>query len=87
MGYSFPPDVQELIEESMALGVYASEDDLLREALRALDEQRRITIEEEPEVIEGVRRGLEEMKQGLGRPFEEFDAEFRAKRKIPNRDE
>ena len=33
MPYSFPPDLNALVEEFMASGKYASEDDLLRSAL------------------------------------------------------
>jgi Arc/MetJ-type ribon-helix-helix transcriptional regulator len=36
MPYSFPPEVQRLVETRMASGKYASEDELLRDALEAL---------------------------------------------------
>jgi putative addiction module CopG family antidote len=41
MPYPFPPDLQTLVGKQMASGNYASEDELLRIALRALadDEQ------------------------------------------------
>ncbi len=39
MGYPFPADIQERMGERMASGQYRSEDDLLRAALRALDEE------------------------------------------------
>ncbi len=83
MAYQFPPDVAKLVEEQMAVGAYRSQDDLLRDALRALDEQRHIVIDDDAETLAGIRRGLDEMKQGVGRPFEEFDAELRGKYKIP----
>ena len=83
MSYQFPSDVQKLIQEQMCAGNYRSEDDLLRDALRALGEQRQSIIDEDPVVIEGIRRGLADMEAGRGRPFEEFDAEFRAKHNIP----
>ena len=35
------------------------------------------------EAIEGIRRGLEQMEAGLGRPAEEFFAELRQKYNIP----
>lgn len=38
MNYSFPPDVQQLIAQRMALGCYVNEDDVLRDALRVLQE-------------------------------------------------
>lgn len=37
--YSFPPDLQQLIDARLATGSYHSEDELLRDALRALAEE------------------------------------------------
>jgi Arc/MetJ-type ribon-helix-helix transcriptional regulator len=82
MSYQFPPDVEKLVREQMAIGAYQSEDDLLRDALRALEQDRQI-VYDDPETIAGIQRGLDEMRQGLGRPVEEFQAELRAKYKIP----
>ena len=39
MAYSFPKDLQDLVGERMRTGKYGSEEDLLRDALRALSEQ------------------------------------------------
>jgi Arc/MetJ-type ribon-helix-helix transcriptional regulator len=84
MSYAFPPDLQTLFQEQMSAGNYQSADDLLRDALKALSEQRQILIEEEdPVTIEGIRRGLADMEAGRGRPLEEFEAEFRAKWNMP----
>lgn len=82
MAYQFPPDVEQLAKNLMATGNYQSEDDLLRDALTTLQESLHLIDEEDPVVVEGIRRGLGEMKQGLGRPYEEFDREFRAKHNI-----
>ena len=38
MAYSFPSELQHLVNQQMATGHYNSEDDLLREALLALEE-------------------------------------------------
>jgi putative addiction module CopG family antidote len=56
MPYSFPPDLQALVGEQMASGKYASEDELLRSALRAL-------VEEEQD-LEAVRQSLAEWRAG-----------------------
>ena len=40
MRYDFPPDIQELVGARLASGKYASEDDVLREALRVLSEEQ-----------------------------------------------
>jgi Arc/MetJ-type ribon-helix-helix transcriptional regulator len=74
MAYQFPPDVEKLVKEQMVLGSYRSEDELLRDALRALEEQRQMVVYDDPEVLAGIGRGLDEMNRGLGRPFEELDA-------------
>jgi Arc/MetJ-type ribon-helix-helix transcriptional regulator len=83
MAYQFPPDVEELVKKQMVSGAYSSEDDLLRDALRALNEQKGSVTEEDPEVVEGIRRGLEDMKAGRSQPLAQFDAEFRTRHNIP----
>lgn len=37
------------------------------------------------QAIEGVRKGLESMKRGEGRPIEEFDSRMRKKHGLPRR--
>ena len=84
MAYPFPPAVEKLVQQHMTSGGYASEDELLLDALQALDQQRQMSVYDEAEVATGIARGLSEMQRGLGRPFEEFDAEFRAQTDSPN---
>ncbi|MGD9720400.1 MAG: type II toxin-antitoxin system ParD family antitoxin [Pirellulales bacterium] len=83
MSYAFPSDVQQLIHQQMSRGHYRSEDDLLRDALRALAQQQS-AVEPDPIAVEGIRRGLADVEAGRGRPLVEFDAEFRAKHNIPS---
>jgi hypothetical protein len=45
--------------------------------------QRLLDIAAKADAREGIRQGLAELKQGLGRDAEEFFAEFRAKHGIP----
>jgi PHD/YefM family antitoxin component YafN of YafNO toxin-antitoxin module len=45
--------------------------------------QALLDAKERMETIEGVRRGLESMKAGRGRPAEEFFKEFFAENNIP----
>jgi Arc/MetJ-type ribon-helix-helix transcriptional regulator len=60
MSYPFPQDLQEIIAAKMSTGRYASEDDLLREAVRALgdDEANWQAIEEGLADYEAGDRGL-----------------------------
>ncbi len=71
MAYAFPPDVQQLIREADAIGNYASEDDLLRDALAALIRQH--------EDLTEIRLGIADMEAGRMRPVREVDAEIRSK--------
>ncbi len=45
--------------------------------------QRLLDIAAKGDAHEGIRQGLEQARQGLGRDAEEFFAEFRAKHGIP----
>jgi Arc/MetJ-type ribon-helix-helix transcriptional regulator len=83
MAYQFPPDVEKLVKQQMITGAYQSEDDLLRDALHALEVQKVALIEEDAVVIDGVRRGLADLNAGRSQPLVEFDAEFRSRHKIP----
>jgi putative addiction module CopG family antidote len=75
MPYAFPPDLQELVVKQMESGKYASEDELLRSALRALSD--------EDEDLDAVRESLAAWRDGdPGVPLEDaFDA-IRAKHRL-----
>ena len=76
MSYQFPPDVDKLVRERMA-DCLPIRPKMTCYVTNSPPRTRRGVIDEDGEVIEGVRRGLEQVNRGLGRPFEEFDAEFR----------
>ena len=52
--------------------------------LKALDEQRHTAIAEDLVTVDGIRRGLEDLKEGRSQPLDEFDTEFRARHKMPS---
>ena len=55
MPYSFPADIQDLVNRRMAAGQFANEDDLLREALLALPNE---------EDLEALREAIAEFEAG-----------------------
>jgi len=65
MPYQFPPDVQQLVREQLAHG-YTSEDDVLRDALRAFSELKL----REAELLADVRAGLDQADRGLARSLD-----------------
>jgi putative addiction module CopG family antidote len=75
MPYEFPTDLRQRIEAQIATGEYANENDVLRDAIRAL--------EREKQDIAAIRAGIEDMEAGRYRAFDAADAELRKKHNIP----
>jgi len=70
-----PPDLDQQVKHYLASGQYQTEEDVLRDALRALGEEQN--------VLDDIRQGLEDMEAGRGRPLKEVDAHLRKKYNIP----
>ncbi len=66
MNYQFPPDIEERVKARMSDGRYQSEDDILRDAMDALDhiEQDKLTRWDERNRITS-----EQSQQGLSKPL------------------
>ncbi len=77
MNYLLPPDVDQRVKYQLAMGLYQSEDDVLRAALTAL--------EREQEDLVAIQSGIADMEAGRFRPFSQIDAEFRQKHNIPDK--
>jgi len=75
MSYQLPADLTETIQSLLATGKYASQDDVLRDALAAL-RQRDLDLA-------AIAAGIADMEAGRYRPFVEVDAEFRKRHGIP----
>ena len=68
MSYQFPPDIEERLKARMSDGRYQSEDDVLREAMNALDqlEQDKLIRWEERN-----RWSTQQSEQGLSKPLDD----------------
>lgn len=77
MAYQFPPDVQQHLSAWLASGKYGSEDDVLRDALRALaDEQQD---------ADSIQEALDEWEAGdPGIPARVALEELRERHRIPS---
>jgi Arc/MetJ-type ribon-helix-helix transcriptional regulator len=66
-----------VLQRVMALlgsGLYASEAEILRAAVAALEERNAD--------LAAIQRGIHDMENGRFRPFADFDAEFRERNQI-----
>ena len=68
MNYQFPPDIEERLKARMARGQYESEDDVLREAMDALDQLEQDKL---ARWNERNRLAVQQSQQGLSRPLDE----------------
>ncbi|MBI1899864.1 MAG: type II toxin-antitoxin system ParD family antitoxin [Planctomycetia bacterium] len=71
MNYPLPADLEQLVQDEMAWGGYASEEDVLRRALVALRERR--------EDLAAIQEGIDDLEAGRVRPIEEVVDEIRAR--------
>jgi len=72
MAYQFPPDVDHLVKAHLASGVYASEDEVLRDALRALGQfvQSHEELDEEyRDTVAAVLEGVADAEAGRTTPL------------------
>ena len=69
MSYAFPPDIRQLINQSLATSIYQSEDHVLEAALHVLSDYHAC--------ISDVRQGMIDYEQGLGELLRDAVADVR----------
>ena len=72
MNYTFPPELNQLVQDGLASGVYASEDGMLLEAMQLLQERDR----REHEFKAQLHNRIERLDRGEGIVLEN-DADLR----------
>jgi len=68
MTYQLPPDVDETVKRYMESGCYASEEEVLREALVALHQREQEKLKR---WHERNQLSIEQSKQGLSKPLDD----------------
>ncbi len=72
MPYDFPPNIQQLLRQHLSSGDYASEDEVLLDALRSLAERNAD--------LAAVKEAITDMEAGdQGEPLEQIAEQIRAK--------
>ena len=93
MSYNFPPDLDRFVKDRMAHRGYRSEDEVLRDAFRALEvigflcpEPSAGPIPSFEALQREVSRGIEQLERGEGRDAEAVFAELLRESPRPEQD-
>ena len=73
-------DREQIVRSLMQDGRFASEDEVIDEALRLLRHRQEA---EQARVLEGIRQGIEDMHAGRSRPADEVFADIRREFNLP----
>jgi antitoxin ParD1/3/4 len=74
MTIHLPEHRRQFVRELVQSGRYASEAEVIDQAVRLLQEREQA---EQARVLEGIRQGLEDMRAGRGQPADQVLAEIR----------
>jgi Arc/MetJ-type ribon-helix-helix transcriptional regulator len=75
MSYQLSSDLVTRIQTFVVSGGYASEEEVVQDALLALEQRQQDLI--------AIRAGIADMEAGRCRPFSEIECEFRTQYQIP----
>lgn len=81
MNVSLTPELEELISQKVQSGRYTSASEVIREALRLLEEQDQLRQKRLAAVREKIDRGLEQLDRGEGIPGDQVRAHLRRNKK------
>ena len=78
MGYAFPSELDQLIQEKIASGDYQSQDDVLLDAMYALNEMNR----RHAELRQEIQSRAAKCGQGLSVPFDPDEIKARGRAQL-----
>jgi Arc/MetJ-type ribon-helix-helix transcriptional regulator len=79
MAYQFPPDVEKLIKRHIESGAYSSEDEVLRDAMGALDQ---LELDKIARWHERNQLASEQSTQGLSKPLDDVKVLARLRERL-----
>ena len=77
MNVSLTPELEQLVNEKVESGRYTSASEVIREALRLLEEQDQIKQQRLAQVRDKIDRGLQQLDAGQGISAQEARARLR----------
>ncbi len=80
MNVSLTPELEQMVAEKVRTGRYTSASEVIREALRLLEEQDRLKQSQLAAVRQRIDRGLRQLDDGQGISAQEARARLRRRR-------
>ncbi len=80
MNAHLPADLEQFVQAKVRSGRFSSSDEAITAAVRLLRQQEEA---EETRVLEGIRKGLDDMRAGRTQPLAEAFAEIRRDLNLP----
>ena len=71
MNVSLTPELESYIRHKLASGLYGSASEIIREALRLLEERDRVLGARVDNLRAEIRKGIESLESGRSSPFDE----------------
>lgn len=84
MNISLTPELEKIIKRKVRSGQYSSSSEVIREALRLMDEQDRIRELRLEELRKDIQAGKDSLAKGEGRKGKEVFARLRKKISLKN---
>jgi antitoxin ParD1/3/4 len=81
MNISLTPELEQMVDDRVKSGRYASASEVIREGLRLLEEQEQLKQQRLADVRKKIDRGIERLDRGEGIPGVEARARLRQARR------
>ena len=85
MNISLTPQLQRLVEDKVASGLYHSASEVIREGLRLLQERDQLRQVRLEELRQQIQVGLDELDQGLVAPLDTDSIKQRGRKRLAER--
>ena len=82
MNISLTPQLEEMVNRKIESGMYTSASEVIREALRLLNEHDRIREAQIQEMREKVLAGVAEIREGKTKPFNADDIKAKGRKRL-----
>lgn len=82
MNVSLTPELEKLVNERVRSGMYSSASEVIREALRLLNQQEGLRQRKLEELRKEIQIGIDQIERGEGRPLDIVEMKSRLRKRL-----